>query len=235
MLERRMQQVKISGSQIPFLHPDQPYTYLGVDFTASLNWKHQVLKLATEIKCKGNKLLNSMISPKQKLQYIESNIRTYVQYALVIGCYTPMEIQKFDALLTRIAKKALDLPQSTPSALIMLERAKGGVGVESNMVNYVQVCTTNLVNAFNDEDVLGQAFRAMWRAEQAIFGKFRSTHINEKNAALLRLTRNLHITNRMSLMKSAGVGIMNPKGQMIELEEEPASERNAKSTMHARQ
>ena len=41
MLRRRLD-VTISGKPIPFLHPDrEPYKYLGVWLTPTLNWRYQ--------------------------------------------------------------------------------------------------------------------------------------------------------------------------------------------------
>jgi hypothetical protein len=42
MLERRLDSVSLDGQQIPFHHPHtQPYTYLGLEITMTLNWEQQ--------------------------------------------------------------------------------------------------------------------------------------------------------------------------------------------------
>ena len=60
-LRKRLAQVKINGTQIPFLHPDEPYKYLGVAFTASLNWTYQIQKVANELKHKSDNVTMSLI------------------------------------------------------------------------------------------------------------------------------------------------------------------------------
>ena len=43
LLQRRLD-LRIGDKTIPFLHPDKPYTYLGVDLTMTMNWSHQLLR-----------------------------------------------------------------------------------------------------------------------------------------------------------------------------------------------
>ena len=65
-LWNRLASVKISGKQIPFLYPDEPYTYLGVAFTASLNWKHQFQTILENV-CKKKATMSSpQCSPQSR-------------------------------------------------------------------------------------------------------------------------------------------------------------------------
>lgn len=45
MLDRKLALLTIDGEREPFHHPDKdPYTYLGVDITPTLNWSFQLAK-----------------------------------------------------------------------------------------------------------------------------------------------------------------------------------------------
>ncbi len=67
MLQQRLETVKIYNTPIPFLHPHtEPYRYLGVDITPTFSpHLDGVLK---EAKRKGERLLMSPLSTKQKAQ-----------------------------------------------------------------------------------------------------------------------------------------------------------------------
>jgi hypothetical protein len=48
MLERRLDSVTLDGQQLSFHHPHtQPYTYLGVENTMTLNWEQQRKNVTT--------------------------------------------------------------------------------------------------------------------------------------------------------------------------------------------
>ena len=65
-LQRRMAGITIINTEqepqaVPFYHPDEePYKYLGVSLTPSLNWKHQMKALVEEVTEKGNALQQPM-------------------------------------------------------------------------------------------------------------------------------------------------------------------------------
>ena len=73
MLKNRLSAVTLNGERPKFLHPDRdPYRYLGVQLTITLNWKYQV-RAATEVLQEKGKLVNSsMLAPQQKLTFIQN-------------------------------------------------------------------------------------------------------------------------------------------------------------------
>ena len=53
----------MSRESVPFLHPDnEPYTYLGVDVTPTMNGAFQVDKVVRDMKDDGEKLQDSTLS-----------------------------------------------------------------------------------------------------------------------------------------------------------------------------
>jgi len=126
MLERRFDSITLDGKHIPFHHPHtQPYTYLGVEITTTLNWEQQKKEVITELqaKCEIQRVLSSFTSPTQTLKYFQNSIRPYVTYAFPTGIYNPQDIRELDSALARFAKRALYLPLYTPNAII-LEKVK---------------------------------------------------------------------------------------------------------------
>ena len=127
-LQKRLELVQIENRPLPLKRPDMPYTYLWVEITANLEWKYQVKKVKEVTLDKAAQYLASAFSLKQILQYIQSSIRPMIAYSLGLGIYTAYDIQILDSILARIAKKAMGLPISTPTAMMLKERKNAGVG-----------------------------------------------------------------------------------------------------------
>jgi len=67
MPQQRLELVKIYNTPIPFLHPHtEPYRYLGVDITPTFNWAPHLDRVLKEARRKGERLLMSPLSIKQK-------------------------------------------------------------------------------------------------------------------------------------------------------------------------
>ena len=63
--------VSLQGRQVPFHHPDKdPYVYLGVPITATLNYKVYYEGIITKLKEKTGQLNMSFASGPQRLQTI---------------------------------------------------------------------------------------------------------------------------------------------------------------------
>ena len=68
VVKDRVRQIKIQTSEIPFYHPHtDPYEYLGVDITPTLNWAPQFTLILTETKQKAERLINCAVSKTQKM------------------------------------------------------------------------------------------------------------------------------------------------------------------------
>ena len=71
-----------------------------------------------------------------------------------------------DSILARIAKEALGLPLSTPTALILKDRSNAEVGLMSLMVDNVQINTAYLTKALNDAGPSGRSTVALLQADK---------------------------------------------------------------------
>ena len=88
MSTNRAQQV-MQNTPNPFLHPHtEPYRYLGVDLAPTFNWAPHVGRILEGAKQKGDKLLASCLSPKQKMLALHTVIDSYVKYSFPLACVT---------------------------------------------------------------------------------------------------------------------------------------------------
>jgi len=75
MLRQRLKKITIDGHQIPFHHPHtDPYPYLGVLLSMTLNWTFQRNKVHEAFLAKGEKILKSFASSTQKMQFVKNSI-----------------------------------------------------------------------------------------------------------------------------------------------------------------
>jgi len=86
MLDRKLAQVTIDGERVPFHHPDKdPYTYLGVDMTPTLNWSFQLKKTIDSVKERGLRMASCMLSYRQKLHFVRTVILHAATYAFKLS------------------------------------------------------------------------------------------------------------------------------------------------------
>ena len=69
-----------------------------------------------------------------------------------------------DSIFARNAKKALGLPLSTPTALVMKDRSNAGVGLMSLVVDNVHINTAYLTKTLIDAGPHGRATVALLKA-----------------------------------------------------------------------
>ena len=89
IIEPLLGRITIHGQRVQLVKPDAPFTYLGVQFTLTLNWRHQFAAAETLICENGQRLIQSRLSPRQKLLCEEQTILTALKYAFCITPYTP--------------------------------------------------------------------------------------------------------------------------------------------------
>ena len=172
MLENRLKIVTLHGKHPNILHPhEQPYHYLGVELTMTLNWKFQLEAVKLQAKAKLN---SSMLLPRQKLTYVQICIRPAVTYAFPISQYDVKGIQMLDKKMAAIAKQAMKLPRDLPNGVLLSSKERAGIGIGSLFVDYGQLSAAHLTRCFNDEGPLGRSTRSLYvwqhqHSEKALF------------------------------------------------------------------
>ena len=207
--KKRCATIEIDGAPVPFLHPDDdPYPYLGLLCTPTLNWRHHFNKVMLKAKDRAEKINRSMASPRQKLRYIATSIRPYITYSFPLGIFTQQDIALLDAVVTKAAKRSMRLPVGTPSSMVLEEKQLGGMGVGSLAVDYAQLITANLVRALNDPGPLGNLTKAMLA--------FQHTHLGGLDTTRLpSATRTCHLMTQISIIAQAGIFLTAPSTSML--------------------
>ncbi|MGL4649487.1 MAG: hypothetical protein ACRC1H_08755, partial [Caldilineaceae bacterium] len=195
----QLARVRLQGQALPFLHPDRdPYTYLGVPMTLSLNYSHYARALLRSVRADLEKLDHSFASPSQRLRTLRWVIIPKVTYAFPLMPLTLTDVDALDRLLVRCVKRAYRLPGYTPNAMIQRAQSMGGMGFTSLRVSYTQLNLFYLVKALNDRGPLGQATRSMMQHQLAMAG---ATSLAKMPAA----ARYLRLCRQHLLAESVGL------------------------------
>jgi ribonuclease HI len=216
-LKRRLDGIKINQKTIPYLPPTQPYKYLGIQFTMTMDWSHQLNYTIEKISKKCERLTTSFASPKQRLRIIDTVIKPAVTYAMPLCPYSAIDIATLDARICKYVKDCMRLPRYMPNQAIHLDRGQGGLGITSLMVDYTQLSASYLIQALNDTDRLGTVCTALTRQQLQAMPRLAPTHI-------IALPRCFSIVRRIALAKRAGISIQDHGTQLLGTEIDPAWE-----------
>ena len=149
----------------------EPYRYLGVDITSTFNSAPHLDRVLKEAKRKGERLLMSHLSTKQKAQTLDIVVGSCMAYSLPLGLMTPSDVSKSDAIKLNICKRMYKLPRSTPSAMIHQDRERAGLGPTSMHVMYAKLTCRYLAKALNDKGPLGFVTWPMLMLQNEIIGE----------------------------------------------------------------
>ena len=95
---------------MPWLPSDKPYSYLGVDLTATLQWNHDLRSTQEKIDARTATLLRSPYSIRQRLLLLSENIVSGAAYKAVAGGLTPRHTAAVDRKLAGLAKRIIRAP-----------------------------------------------------------------------------------------------------------------------------
>ena len=95
----------------------EPYRYLGADITPTFNWAPHLARVLKKARQKGERLLMSPLSIKQKAQALDTVIGSCMAYSMPLGLLTLSDVSKCDAIKLTICKRIHRLPRSASSAM----------------------------------------------------------------------------------------------------------------------
>ena len=76
--------ILVQGKPAQFIHPGDPFTYLGVEITMSLDWKPQLDKRKDKLTKKLASLTCSFATPRQTMDIIRTAIVPSIAYAFPV-------------------------------------------------------------------------------------------------------------------------------------------------------
>ena len=131
---------------------------------------------------------------------------------------TYAQIEAFDKIMARCGKAACCLPSSTPTALILDQRAAANMGVQSLMVDYLQQVTAGLTRALTDDGTLGTATRDLLTAQHTRAGGHQVFSLQgyQRDGQLAKGTQHYNLLRQVCIMADADIELQGP-GMQLEL------------------
>ena len=115
-----------------------------------------------------------------------------------------------DSALAGIAKKAYGLWRSTPNGLVLEQREKGGMGVDSLMVDYVQRNASSLTRALNDNGPLSWSTRALLALQHRHAAGMSNARMATPHKLQEKSMGHMHLLRQISIMKEAKLTLASP-------------------------
>ncbi len=196
-------QINMGNGPVPYLPPDEPYKYLGVLLTLTLNWGHQYRASLSLLLEQAVKLQSSFATPAQKLQVFRSKIIAALRYVFSTTAFSPIDIKRLDAAMTRFAKGALGLMNAVPNALVHEDINKGGIGMTSLLQPYVHEQTTSIVKSLHDGGRLGYITRLMLVKQITYLGMVTGIQTWQES-------RHCSLARKIAFMHDAGIKLKGP-------------------------
>jgi exonuclease III/ribonuclease HI len=148
---RLSNKLQVQGAPVTYLPPTEPFPYLGVLFTMVLDWRPQKAAMTAALKEKLSNLQASFATPRQAMRMLRTVIVPSVAYSFPVVPCSPDEIDVWDKMIARAARKVYGLMRSSPTAMVREDISLGGMGCASLMVEYATRNTQALMRGIWDE------------------------------------------------------------------------------------
>jgi hypothetical protein len=160
-----LQQLHICGEPLTnIVLPTHPFKYLGVYFTLTLQWRHQVQHARTMLETMVAQLGEAPAVAEAAMCIERQSIMGKLQHTFCVAPYTQAHLDGFDQIRANAVRRAWRLPKRFPSSAVYASRANYGMGHPSATVGYVAAVVQHLFGALNDGGRLGTLARATMHA-----------------------------------------------------------------------
>jgi hypothetical protein len=186
VLRTRLHTVQLGGQPVTFLGPHQPFKFLGIHMTATLNWSHHTKHVKDQIKAKGTALQTSLLSSWRKDLVIKRVIKPAIEYGALLCPYDNKQGAGIDAALAGITKNIYGLPRYTANAFVHAPANAGGIGHTSIRAEMAHSGARNLRKALADAGTLGTWTRALLHAQISNARESRDVAAAQRHSMRLR-------------------------------------------------
>jgi hypothetical protein len=110
--------ILVQGQHAHFIEQNDPFTYLSVELTMSLNWTHQYTRMTKTLKQRLTGLRNSYAPPWQAIHIINTATMPSIAYAFPVTPCNPDRLNDWDNEIGSRIKHKFKFMKSTPTAMI---------------------------------------------------------------------------------------------------------------------
>ena len=146
---------------VPWLPPGSAYTYLGVELTATLDWKADLAAAGARIHDRAAVITASPASIRQKMMLLGGNAVMAAAYKLASGGFTPTAVDDLDRLVARYAKTLWRSPRGVAGDFVFLPQDLHGAGIPSVRSQMTKAYPRILLESLRDGGRLGRVTRGL--------------------------------------------------------------------------
>jgi hypothetical protein len=117
------------ASQLPSLDPNDPYKYLGVWISLSLNWSYHIEYMLEKFDAKSKRIKSLPITADAKTTILNAAVFAMVGYTMQIMKLPRNVLERINVVTTELYNAWAHIPRTTPKALYFLSKATGGCGL----------------------------------------------------------------------------------------------------------
>jgi hypothetical protein len=118
---------------------------------------------------------------------INTLVRPTIINTFMVASYTALQIRTLDGLVAGMIKRAYKLPRSTPTAMVMEDTARFGMGCPSLLVDYMQAKVKYLTEAVNHPSSYGTISLHLLRQQARTLGNLDDTQLGTYAGRYLRV------------------------------------------------
>jgi hypothetical protein len=183
--------ILVQGHPVVFQQPTEPFTYLGVILTMTLNpyWKHQFRAASETLKQPARSLYHSKATAGQQMKIINTKIPPAFTYAFCVAPYTHMELKLLDNRLAQMTKRAYRQRQTSPTTMVHEDTNQFGMGCTSLLVDYTHACIQQLTGALNDTSRYGEIIRALLAHQTRLAGGMEEHEMITASRTMMRIRK----------------------------------------------
>ena len=197
IIEPMLLQLRIQGSALHCLPPDQPFRYLGPLLTLTMDWKPHLHMLLDLISSKGLAIATSHGTIQQKLDMEYQCIVSAIAYHLHIAPFSLAQLRQLDAARARVLKSILRVSNAAASEMLFLPRSELGCGVQSLAPIYAQICADAMASSLNDMGRLGAFAKAVLLAHLQAWPQ---NSLQEPRASWVSRNHHMHLRQAAVLL-----------------------------------
>jgi hypothetical protein len=186
-LRKQLAEVTVQGQPVVFQAPDQPFTYLGVDMTLTINWQHQYMNVLSTVRDLSRALYHNRATCGQKVNMINTMVKPAIISSFMVAPFTAVQLRMLDGLVAGMVKRAYKLPRSTPTAMVMEDIAKFGMGCPSLLVDYMHAKVKCLTEAVNHPSPYGTISLCLLRQQARTLGNLDDTQLGTYASRYMRI------------------------------------------------
>ncbi len=116
MLALQLQdKIIVQGEPVVYQHPSEPFTYLWVDMTLGLNWRHHLFdRMANNAAA----LQRTSAAAKYKIRILlQTVVKPMITYAFQVAPYRAIHLRRLGSKIAQMAKQAYRQCPGTPTTI----------------------------------------------------------------------------------------------------------------------